>query len=505
MLQFFAGRLRTIQLRRRSALAGLLVLVPLAPLVGLDPLLISVALLASAAILSLPSGSPPAADAAPPSLIDSDRAEEIANDLLTRARSERLNTACMMISVSGLGLEKNQWETAQARNARDLCLRRIQGALRTRDSAMRIGDALFIAFIEPALRLDLEAQLKIAARIQSALEEPARVNGEDHVFRCAIGFCGSSRLPKDACGDELLDAVRTALAEAEAEGPSIIRAWSDGVDANHAMRRIIRSEAGHALEAGQVQPWFQPQICTSTGRISGVEALARWVHPDRGVISPGQFLPALEAAGRIEHLGEIMLDHALEALTRWDEAGIEVPRVSVNLSMQELRNPRLVDRLSWALDRHDLAPSRIGLEILETVVAENCSCDIARNVSALAELGCHIDLDDFGTGRAAISTLRSLSVHRLKIDRSFVTRADRDDDQRRLVCAIVSLADQLGLETLAEGVESAGEHTTLAQLGCDHVQGFGIARPLPAAQFVAWANEHAQRLMPTVNIAPLRN
>jgi EAL domain-containing protein (putative c-di-GMP-specific phosphodiesterase class I) len=266
-------------------------------------------------------------------------------------------------------------------------------------------------------------------------------------------------------------------------------------------KNSLKNEVDQALSGGQIQPWFQPQICTSTGEISGVEALARWIHPERGIIPPAQFLRILEETGKMERLSEVILQHSLTALRSWDQVGLNVPRVSVNFSDTELRDPRLVERIQWELDRFGLTPQRLGIEVLETVIAGSPEGIVSRNIVALGEMGCHIDLDDFGTGHASITALRRFRVHRLKIDRSFVTRIDRDEDQHRMLAAVLGMADRLDLATLAEGVESVGEHALLGQLGCDHVQGFGIARPMPPDQLVTWAKEHAERISEAQNLS----
>ena len=161
----------------------------------------------------------------------------------------------------------------------------------------------------------------------------------------------------------------------------------------------------------------------------------------------------------------------------------------------------MVNHISWELDRHEIAPDRLAIEVLETVVAQSPGDTVTRNINALARLGCLIDLDDFGTGHASLSSLRRLAVGRLKIDRSFVTGIDGDRDQQRMVSAILSMSERLGLESLAEGVETAEEHAMLAQLGCGHVQGFGIGHPMPAADMPAWAARHGNRLAQLPGIA----
>lgn len=196
----------------------------------------------------------------------------------------------------------------------------------------------------------------------------------------------------------------------------------------------------------------------------------------------------------MEYLSEVILQHSLTALRSWDQAGLDIPRVSVNFSDPELRDPRLVERIQWELDRFGLTAERLGIEVLETVIAGAPEGIVARNIVELGRIGCHIDLDDFGTGHASITSLRRFKVHRLKIDRSFVTRIDRDEEQHRMLAAVLGMADRLGLETIAEGVESVGEHALLSQLGCDHVQGFGIARPMPADNLIDWAKDHVTHI-----------
>jgi EAL domain-containing protein (putative c-di-GMP-specific phosphodiesterase class I) len=145
-----------------------------------------------------------------------------------------------------------------------------------------------------------------------------------------------------------------------------------------------------------------------------------------------------------------------------------------------------VDRIGWELDRFELTPDRLVVEVLETVVATKAEDVVIRNLAGLARLGCCLDLDDFGTGHASITNIRRFSIERIKIDRSFVTRIDEDLEQQKMVGAILTMADRLGLDTLAEGVETAAEQAMLARLGCGHVQGFGIARPMPMRETVAW-------------------
>ena len=305
-------------------------------------------------------------------------------------------------------------------------------------------------------------------------------------------------------GDPALsDAAESALEEAQKAGPGSIRAFSNGMRPRVSVPDNLTREVLRALEDGEIRPWFQPQVSTDTGQLTGFEALARWEHPEKGQIAPAAFLPAIAEAGLFERLGEVILYHALTALKAWDKAGLKVPNVAVNVSPEELRNPRMFEKIRWELDRFDLGPDRLVIEVLENVVAQSEDDTTTRNIAALSRLGCGIDLDDFGTGHASISNIRRFDVTRIKIDRSFISQVDTDRDQQNMVSAILTMAERLGLDTLGEGVETHGEHAMLAQLGCGHVQGYSIARPMPFEDTATWIDTHQAKLstMPTIDQA----
>ncbi len=373
------------------------------------------------------------------------------------------------------------------------CGERIASTLRNGDTVARIGDSRFAVCLTPVLQLDLETCVQMAGRIQAAVEEPISLDGTTVYASCSIGFCLNNRAPSKEYADWSA-AASAALSEAQQNGPSGIRVFSADMYQRSKARGSLRDEAAKALEAGHILPWFQPQICTDTGRVSGFEALARWMHPVRGLIPPGKFLPVLEEAGLMERLSQVMLYHSLTALNAWDAAGLKVPAVGVNFATQELRNPNLAENIKWELERFDLPAGRLSVEILETVMTDRPDDVVTRNIAALSDLGCQIELDDFGTGHASISAVRRFNITRIKIDRSFVLRADRDPDQQKLIAAILTMAERLELETLAEGVETVGEHALLSQLGCGHVQGFGIGRPMPFDQTLDWITAHEAKL-----------
>ncbi|MEH6830794.1 putative bifunctional diguanylate cyclase/phosphodiesterase [Sulfitobacter sp.] len=370
---------------------------------------------------------------------------------------------------------------------------RIAGVMRDGDSIGQLSDARFAVCASPVRQMSLELCIQLAGRLQAAAEEPFSVDGTVIYTDVCIGFCQNSRAPENKAS-EWLEGACIALRCAQAHGASSIRAYSDQMHQERKTRRALDEDVAAALDSGEIAPWFQPQLCTDTGTITGFEALARWKHPVRGVISPAEFLPAIESANLLERLAEVMMYHSFRAIKQWDAAGLNIPQVGVNFTGSDLSNPRLIEKIKWDLDRFELTPDRLAIEVLETVVASATDDIITRNINALGELGCRIDLDDFGTGNASIASIRRFSVSRIKIDRSFVMKADRDPEQQRMISAILTMAERLQVETLAEGVETVGEHVLLAQLGCQHVQGFGIARPMPFDQTLEWMAAHNAKL-----------
>lgn len=409
------------------------------------------------------------------------------------------NTGCLVLQFDAPDLLMDRHGRAAQTEVLASSAERICAALREGDSVARLEGGGFAIALAPQRRLDLETMVQLAARLQAAIAPPISLGAARIYVSCSIGFCLGTAAP-EATGRGVLEAAQVAADDALRNGPGAIRAFSADMPRKRADRDALRAVLEQALDEGQIRAHFQPQISTDTGALSGFEALARWHHPERGILPPAEFLAMLDEAGLSERLGEVMLYQALSALTRWDKAGLTIPMVGVNFSTAELRNPMLAQKLQWELDRFDLAPQRLSVEILETVMADTDSDMIVRNIAALAQLGCGIDLDDFGTGHASITNIRRFTVRRLKIDRSFVTRVDEDRDQQKMVAAILSLAEQLGLETLAEGVETPGEHAMLAQLGCGHVQGFGIGRPMPFEKTADWIAQYRSRHVPPPRI-----
>jgi predicted signal transduction protein with EAL and GGDEF domain len=338
-----------------------------------------------------------------------------------------------------------------------------------------------------------EAAHIVNHRLIPLIRQPHQVDGAELHVSCSVGI---AMWPEDGADvDTLMRNADAAMYQAKAAGKDGARFFSAEMTERAHARLALEAQLRRAVEAGdQFELRWQPRVDAANGRLIGAEGLIRWHHPERGLVAPGVFLPALERAGLLEKLGVVILHDALQAITRWDKAGLTVPHVSVNFSAEELRSPQLPERIKWALDRFHLEPGRLTVEILESVVAQTDNDMIVRNIASLSDMGCGIDLDDFGTGQTSLANIRRFALRRLKIDRSFVTRIDEDPGQQRVCSAIISLAERLGLETVAEGVETSGEQAMLARLGFTHAQGFGIGRPMPFEEIAEWMARHRARL-----------
>lgn len=370
---------------------------------------------------------------------------------------------------------------------------RLCSVLRTSDIVCQVGKNRF-AIALPNLRVpELGAVVSLIERLQKSARASITIDHSSAHVTLTAGFCLEPPAPTKS-GQSMRHAAELALQDATSGDNESIRGYSRNTPEATPSGNTAGRDVLEALEKGQIVAWFQPQISTDTGQVTGFEALARWEHPERGTLAPAQFLPALEAANGMELLSETMLQQSIKALLSWDAAGLKVSSVSVNFATDDLRNPSLVERIKWDVDRFDIDPSRLTVEILETVVSATDDDIITRNIRALAAQGYGIDLDDFGTGHASLANIQRFNVDRIKIDRSFVTRADESPEQQRMINAIIGMADQLEIETVAEGVETIGEKSILSQLGCTHMQGYAIARPMPLDQTIPWLQDHSDHL-----------
>jgi len=291
--------------------------------------------------------------------------------------------------------------------------------------------------------------------------------------------------------------ARAAMSGASPDAPAV--AFHAQQRRGQAARHRLLREISTGFARSEFLPYFQPQIDTFSGHVTGFEALARWRHPNRGVLAPAEFLAPLEKAGLTTRLGQVMVSRSTQALAGWRRAGLKVGTLSLNFSAAELRNPEMADRLLFDLDRAGLSTHDLRIEVLESTVITRDDDPVLTAVRRLHELGVLIDLDDFGTGQASISNIGRLGADRIKIDRNFVSMIDLQPDLKRMTKAMIEMAKTLEIDVLAEGVETNGEWAALFELGCRGLQGHAIAPPMPADSVEHWMRGYQNSLAQTEN------
>ncbi len=337
----------------------------------------------------------------------------------------------------------------------------------------------------PALESPADAAA-LADLLLASLDQPLQVEEYDFVIGASIGIAFH---PQDA--ETLEDLVRNAgiaMNAAKAGGRQRYLVFSGRMADEVTERMSMESRIRAGLSRGEFRIHYQPKIDLANGTLAGAEALLRWEHPEDGWISPGRFIPVAESAGLIAELGRWVIEEVVAQVARWDAAGIAVAHVAVNVAGAQVWRGDFLDHVESTLRRHGVAPSRIEIEVTETVVMRDTSRDeTARRLVALRGLGLTLAIDDFGTGYSSLSRLKRLPVGVLKIDQSFVRDIVSDPNDAAIARAIIAMARTLGLATVAEGVETLEQLAWLRNEGCDIGQGFLFGRAVPAAEFTALA------------------
>ena len=354
--------------------------------------------------------------------------------------------------------------------------RRLEKCVRSVDTVARLGGDEFAILLDGIATI-VEAT-EIADRIQNCLKEPFDFDGEKFFTTASMGIACSSQ-GYDRPEDILRDAD-TAMYRAKASGKARHELFDSQMHTRALQALTIENELRRALENGDIQPYYQAIVSLSTGEIAGFEALARWVHPERGLISPADFIPLAEECGLIVPIGQSMLSQSCNQGAAWQKQ-FDRPdmTMSVNLSGKQFRQSLLISEVKKVLHDSTLAPNHLKLEITETMVIE----DIVSAVDMLKQLkglGVQISIDDFGTGYSSLSYLHRFPFDVLKIDRSFVARMTKDRESLGIVRTIATLAAELGKTVIAEGVETVGQQKILTAVGCQYGQGFLFSKPLDA-------------------------
>lgn len=352
--------------------------------------------------------------------------------------------------------------------------RRLQEGLRASDTAARFGGDEFMVLCEDVA--DEQHVISIAERLQAAVAEPFRIAGHDLAVSSSMGIVVSTGHEESA--DSLIRNADAAMYRAKRQGVSY-EMFDDGMRSRVRARARTESDLHRAIEEREFRLLYQPQVDLRSGRVVGLEALLRWDHPERGVVEPAEFLWLAEETGMITKIGEWALRQSCLHARAWGARNGSPLRVSVNLSARQHRDPDLVDLVERILTETRTDPATLCLEITENVLVNDADA-AAQTLHALKSLGVRLSIDEFGTGHSSLGSLKRFPLDMLKVDRSFVSGLGTDTEDAAIVTAIINLAHSLGLQTVADGVETKEQVDELRALGCDVGQGFYFARPRPS-------------------------
>jgi len=362
---------------------------------------------------------------------------------------------------------------------------RLREAVRPEDTVARLGGDEFAVLLS-AVR-DEESALEVARRIGVALAEPFQLEGMLLELEGSVGVALAPTHGTDV--EQLLRCADIAMyvAKDERTGVEVYAASRD----RHSPNRLgLLGSLRKGIDDGELELHYQPKVSLSTGAVTGVEALVRWRHPQRGLVFPDDFIPLAEHSGLMHRLTGYVVDTALAQAAEWWSVGLQVP-VAVNVSARDLHGTALAQTVAAGLSRHGLPASALRLELTERVLMAE-PARVADTLAALERLGVRLSLDAFGTGYSSLVLLQQMPVGEIKVDRSFVSRIASGGDGA-IVRSIIDLAHALGIEAVAEGVETEEMWSRLEELGCDSAQGWYISRPMPSAAATEWLLRHPSR------------
>ncbi len=365
----------------------------------------------------------------------------------------------------------------------------LKGAVRKADSVARFGGDEFTV-LQTEL-VDPQGATVLAQRLIDALGQPFRLAGHEVHTSTTIGV---AIYPYDGTESaQLIQNAQFALYAGKAKGPNTYEFFNAEMRTALATRKSLEVEIARALEREQFMVYYQPRIALASGLIIGVEALVRWRHPERGIVSPGEFIPAAETSGLIRPLGEWVLRTACRDTVAWRDAGLPPMSVAVNLSAAQFHKIDLVALVSHALDTSGLTPGQLELEITETMMMNERDTKVVPTLRRLRDLGIKISIDDFGTGYASLTYLRKFPVSKVKVDQSFVQGIAHVPEDKAIVEAVIRLGHGLNLEVTAEGVETEEQAIILKSWNCDEAQGYFFSRPVPADELTALLEAQASK------------
>jgi diguanylate cyclase (GGDEF)-like protein/PAS domain S-box-containing protein len=360
----------------------------------------------------------------------------------------------------------------------------LSGSLREGDTLARLGGDEFIVLLE---NIDGEFSAgHVAGKLVSMFEQPFTVNDYELFVTCSVGV---SLYPQDASDlNMLIRNADVAMYQAKARGRNNYQFYSPSMTGEGVERLRIEAMLRRSIDKGEIFLHYQPQVEIDSGRLIGVEALVRWQNPELGMVPPVRFIPLAEDIGFISQLGKWVLAEACRQMVRWQEQGLVVPKLAVNLSVRQFERGSIAGMVETVLRETGLEPHRLQLEVTESVIMN--TGDTLQCINDLREIGVGLAIDDFGTGYSSLAYLKQLPVQTLKIDRSFIKDISTDANDEAITVAIIQLGKSLNLSVIAEGVETAEQAAFLLRHGCNRAQGYYYSKPAPASELLAqWGRQ----------------
>lgn len=355
---------------------------------------------------------------------------------------------------------------------------RLVGALRDGDTVARLSVDEFCVLLTDLASSEDAALL--THKLLQAVAEPITLNQQEIFLTASAGI---GLFPKDGDNaDVLLSHANSAMHSAKSLGGNTFHFYAPEMNQRVATRLALDGALRRSLERGELQLHYQPVVDLMSGELLGAEALVRWPHPEMGMVSPMDFIPLAEETGLIVPQGTWVLNQACRQMRSWLDAGLDVPKVAVNLSARQFRQDDLLAVIQAALSDHNLPASMLALEITESTIMVDVE-QALQTLQGIKAMGLQLSLDDFGTGYSSLSYLKRFSADRLKIDRSFVRDITSDPDDAAICKAVIALAHTMKMKVIAEGVETEGQMHYLRDQMCDEMQGYYFSRPLPPADF----------------------
>lgn len=410
--------------------------------------------------------------------------KEILTQELQNAKRKRSQLGVLLIDVDHFKVINNFLGYDQGDALLQMIAERLGKPLRGNDLLASLGSNQFGVFL-PDLAQPEDASI-VARKLMNALETPFHIDGHDVVITIS---CGIVIFPGDGEDSKsLLQHAEKSMYQVKEQGRNGYHFFKESIHNSALNRLTMESEMRKAIEREEFVLFYQPQVDTHTGRVVGMEALIRWIHPEKGMVPPFHFIPIAEETGLIAPIGEWVIYEACRQNKAWQNSGLDGLKVAVNLSARQFSDKELLDKVAKVLDETGLDPAWLEMEITESTIMNDIESTITV-LERLSDMGLALAIDDFGTGYSSLSYLKRFPINKLKIDKSFIDDVIKSEDDATIVAAIIGLSHNLKLNVICEGVEDSDQHVWLRDHQCNEIQGYYFSKPLPADEFESFVRE----------------